>query len=59
MNTKDNPNKILVRRIYEEMWNQANPAVAQEIFTRPEGVMKFVTEFLAARLAYKIIAYSQ
>jgi steroid delta-isomerase-like uncharacterized protein len=41
-------NKTLVRRIYDEMWNQANPSAAREIFTSPEGMEKYVTEFLAA-----------
>ena len=31
-------NKVLMRRIYEEMWNAGNPSFAVEIFERPEGV---------------------
>ena len=39
-------NKTLMRRIYEEMWNRGNPALAMEIFTQPEGVERFVSQFL-------------
>jgi predicted ester cyclase len=39
-------NKALMHRIYEEMWNKANPALARELFANPEGVERFVSQFL-------------
>jgi predicted ester cyclase len=39
-------NKALMSRIYEEMWNAGNPALAKEIFTQPEGVERFLRQFL-------------
>ena len=39
-------NKALMRRIYEEMWNAGNPTLAEEIFAQPEGVERFVRQFL-------------
>jgi predicted ester cyclase len=41
-------NKALMRRIYEEMWNSAKPELAAEIFARPEGVARFVSQFLGS-----------
>jgi len=48
MDTTLEANKALVRRIYSDMWNQANPAAAREIFAQPQGVEKYVTGFLTA-----------
>ena len=39
-------NKDLMRRLYKEMWNGGNPALAAEIFAQPEGVERFVSQFL-------------
>ena len=39
-------NKVLMRRVYEEMWNAGNPALAVEIFALPTGVERFVRQFL-------------
>ena len=39
-------NKALMRRLYEDMWNRADPSIASEIFARPEGVKLFVSQFL-------------
>jgi predicted ester cyclase len=41
-------NKVLMRRIYEEMWNGGNPSLAVQIFAQPEGVEKFVRQFLSS-----------
>ena len=39
-------NKTLMSRIYEEMWNGGNTALAKEIFAQPEGVERFLMQFL-------------
>ncbi|HET6822317.1 MAG TPA: ester cyclase [Anaerolineales bacterium] len=41
-------NKALMRRIYEEMWNGGNPELAAELFSNPEAVKRFVSQFLSS-----------
>ncbi|RPJ23452.1 MAG: hypothetical protein EHM33_20905 [Chloroflexi bacterium] len=41
-------NKALMRRVYEELWNQARASQAVEIFDRPQGVERFVSQFLSS-----------
>jgi predicted ester cyclase len=41
-------NKTLMRRVYEEMWNQNRASLAAEFFARPEGAERFITQFLSA-----------
>src|SRR5512138_1610692 len=48
MSEAESQNKALVRRIYEDLWNQAHWEAANELFAEPAGVLKFVKEFLAA-----------
>ena len=48
MSDLSNKNKILMRRVYEEMWNGGKPTLAAELFTQPEGVEHFVSQFLRA-----------
>ncbi len=48
MSQIEDGNKALVRRIYTEMWNRGDPQAAKELFARPEGVQRFVQEFLEA-----------
>lgn len=46
MSVLTSKNKALMRRVYEEMWNRRNPGMATELFVKPEGVERFVTQFL-------------
>jgi len=39
-------NKALLYRVYEELWNMGNPSYAMKIFAQPEGVERFVRQFL-------------
>jgi predicted ester cyclase len=48
MNETTQENKALIRSIYEDLWNKADPAFASRIFAQPQGVERFVREFLAA-----------
>jgi predicted ester cyclase len=48
MSTETTRNKAVVHRIYEDLWNRGDMAVADEIFDRPEGVKRYVSAFLAA-----------
>ncbi len=48
MSEIENQNKELVRRIYEEMWNKGGFEVAVGLFVQPEGVQRFMREFLNA-----------
>jgi predicted ester cyclase len=48
MSSRTTKNKALMRRIYDEMWNQANPSLAVELFDQPEGVERFVSQFLVS-----------
>lgn len=41
-------NKALMKRIYDEMWNQGKPSLAGELFAQPEGVERFVSQFLGS-----------
>jgi predicted ester cyclase len=48
MSDHTSKNKALMRRVYDEMWNQARTSLAVEIFDRPEGVERFVSQFLSS-----------
>ena len=48
MSEQTSKNKDLMRRIYEEMWNEAKPSLAAELFAKPEGVERFVSQFLGS-----------
>ena len=48
MSAQTTKNRALMRRIYNEMWNQADPSLAMELFDQPEGVQRFVSQFLVS-----------
>jgi steroid delta-isomerase-like uncharacterized protein len=48
MSEVENKNKKLVGRVYEDLWNQGHWDAADELFSEPAGVRKFIQEFLAA-----------
>ena len=48
MSDLNSKNKALMRRVYEEMWNQGQASLARELFERPEGVERFVSQFLTS-----------
>lgn len=48
MSATTNDPKALLHRLYQEMWNGADPAAARRLFANPEGVERFVREFLTA-----------
>jgi predicted ester cyclase len=48
MSDVNSKNKVLMHRIYEEIWNGGNPALAIEVFAKPEGVERFISQFLLA-----------
>ena len=48
MSDRTSKNKALMRRVYEEMWNEGKTALARELFARPEGVERFVSQFLVS-----------
>ncbi len=48
MITLTNDSRNVIRRVYEEMWNKGDPSAARGIFSQPEGVERFVREFLSA-----------
>jgi predicted ester cyclase len=48
MSDRTSKNKELMRRLYEEMWNGASPALAAGLFAQPEGVERFVSQFLSS-----------
>jgi len=58
MSDLSNKNKALMRRIYEEMWNQGKPALAVEIFAQPEGVERFVRQFLSNRFFSREVGHT-
>lgn len=48
MSDRTRKNKSLMRRVYEEMWNEGKTTLARELFAPPEGVERFVSGFLVS-----------
>ena len=45
---KEEANKAIVSRIYEDLWNTGQLAVADELFVKPEGVKHYIENFRTA-----------
>ncbi len=48
MSTHTHENKQIVRRLFDEIWNQGQLAVADEIFARPDSVKAYIGHFRQA-----------
>jgi predicted ester cyclase len=48
MTTETDINKRVILRLYAEVWNRGDMAVAADILVHPKGVQRYVAEFRAA-----------